>query len=151
MWTGPGSRPGEQQGSYTLTRAPARTVYWTPDGQPMPLQSVLPQRVGQTQELWVRVGSQEKHLMRLLLLRVPAEVAERRRASLKSDAVRRQKPVRQRAWELADWTILLTDAPAKLLSLSEALVLLRERWQMELLYKLWKQGGQIDEWRTANP
>ncbi len=22
---------------------------------------------------------------------------------------------------------------------------------MELLYKLWKQDGQIDEWRTANP
>jgi hypothetical protein len=59
--------------------------------------------------------------------------------------------VRQRAWELADWTILLTDAPAKLLSLPEALVLLRERWQMELLYKLWKQDGQVDEWRTANP
>src|SRR2546421_11803206 len=22
---------------------------------------------------------------------------------------------------------------------------------MELLYKLWKQHGQVDEWRTANP
>ncbi len=31
------------------------------------------------------------------------------------------------------------------------LVLLRERWQMELLYKLWKQQGQVDEWRTSNP
>jgi hypothetical protein len=36
------------------------------------------------------------------------------------------------------------------LSFPEALVLLRERWQMELLYKLWKQDGQIDEWRTTN-
>jgi hypothetical protein len=46
---------------------------------------------------------------------------------------------------LADWTLLLTDAPAKRLSLEEALVLLRERWQMELLYKLWKQHGQLEE------
>jgi hypothetical protein len=51
---------------------------------------------------------------------------------------------------LADWTILLTDAPAKKLRFEEALVLLRERWQMELLYKLWKADGLIDEWRTEN-
>lgn len=88
--------------------------------------------------------------MRLLILRVPEEVAQRRRADFEVDAARRGKPVRQRAWELADWTILLSDAPAKRLSLQEALVLLRERWQMELLYKLWKHYGHIDEWRTAN-
>ena len=52
---------------------------------------------------------------------------------------------------LADWTILLTDVPAKRLRFEEALVLLRERGQMELLYKLWKSDGRIDEWRTSNP
>src|SRR5260370_31535678 len=39
-------------GSYTLTRAPAKTLYWTPDGKRLKLESVLPQRVGQTKELW---------------------------------------------------------------------------------------------------
>jgi hypothetical protein len=53
--------------------------------------------------------------------------------------------------QLADWTILVTDVPAKRLRFEEALVLLRERWQMELLYKLWKQHGQVDEWHTADP
>ena len=52
---------------------------------------------------------------------------------------------------LADWTILLTDAPAKRLRFEEALVLLRERGPLELLYKLWKSEGMIDEWRTENP
>jgi hypothetical protein len=112
--------------------------------------ALLPQQVGQTKELWVRVGDEHRHLMRLLILRVPQEVAQRRRADLEADALRRNRPVRQRAWELADWTILLTDAPAHLLSFQEALVLLRERWQMEMLYKLWEQYGHIDEWRTAN-
>jgi len=137
-------------GSYTLTRAPAKTLYWTAEGKRLNLESVLPRRIGQTKELWVRVADEHRYLMRLLILRVPEEVAQRRRADLEADAVRRGKPVRQRAWELADWTILLSDAPAKRLSLQEALVLLRERWQMELLYKLWKQYGRIDEWRTAN-
>src|SRR5260221_7008628 len=120
------------------------------EGKPLNVDALLPQQVGQTKELWVRVGDEHRHLMRLLILRVPQEVAQRRRADLEADALRRNRPVRQRAWELADWTILLTDAPAHLLSLPEALVLLRERWQMEMLYKLWKQYGRIDEWQTAN-
>jgi len=114
------------------------------------LDALLPQQVGQTKELWVHVGDEYRHLMRLLILRVPEEVARRRRADLEADARRRGQPVRERAWKLAAWTILLTDVPTNLLSLQEALVLLRERWQMEMLYKLWKQYGRIDEWRTTN-
>jgi len=91
-----------------------------------------------------------KYPMRLLMLRVPKEIAEKRRKNLQAEAIRRQEPVCQQTLELADWTILLTDASAKRLHFEDALVLLRERWQMELLYKLWKQYGQIDEWRTSH-
>ena len=66
------------------------------------------------------------------------------------DAQRRGQTISEETLRLADWTILITDAPTKHLSFEEALVLLRERWQMELLYKLWKQDGLVDEWRTAN-
>src|SRR5215469_13436146 len=137
-------------GSYTLTRAQSKTRYWTPEGKPLQLDPLLPQQVGETKELWVQVADSHRYLMRLLIIRVPQEVAQRRRADLEAEALRRNRPIRQRAWELADWTILLTDAPAHLLNLQEALVLLRERWQMEMLYKLWKQYGRIDEWHTAN-
>ena len=41
--------------------------------------------------------------------------------------------------------------PSEKLSLDEALVLARARWQIELLFKLWKQHGQIDAWRTQKP
>ncbi len=113
--------------NYTLTRAPARTLYWTPEGKSLELNSLLPQLVGQTKELWVRGADQHRHLMRLLILRVPEEGTLRRRADREADAKRRGQPVRQRAWELAAWTILLTDAPAHLLRFQEALGLLRER------------------------
>ncbi len=30
-------------------------------------------------------------------------------------------------------------------------MLVRERWQIELLFKLWKPYGCLDEWRTSHP
>jgi len=55
------------------------------------------------------------------------------------------------ALALADWNVLITNVPAALLSLEEAMVVMRLRWQIELLFKLWKSHGHLDEWRTANP
>ena len=116
----------------------------------MRVQAVLPPRVGQTKEMHVLVGKQQQYPMRLLMVRVPKDVAEQRRQNLLKDASRRAQPVSQQALALADWTILLTDVPSKRLRLEEALVLLRERWQIEWLFKLWKQYGHIDEWRTTH-
>src|SRR5258708_22036401 len=36
-------------------------------------------------------------------------------------------------------------------SYEEILVLLRLRWQIERLFRLWKEGGKIDECRTKKP
>jgi hypothetical protein len=51
--------------------------------------------------------------------------------------------------QLADWVILLTNVPVEKLSAQEALVVMRCRWQIELLWKLWKQEGKIDAWRSG--
>jgi hypothetical protein len=82
---------------------------------------------------------------------VPKEVGDQRRKDLLADAKLRGQLISEQTLRLADWTILLTDAPAKRLRFEEALVLLRERGPLELLYKLWKSEGMIDEWRTENP
>jgi len=94
------------EGSYTLTRAPARTMFWTPEGKRWELEKHLPQRVGQTNQCWVRVADQYRYLMRLLMIRVPKEVAQQRRAALVADAARRQREVSTKALHLADWTLL---------------------------------------------
>jgi len=138
-------------GGYTLTRLLTSTALFTPQEEALVLALILPRQVGQLTELEVLVGSRRRHAMRLVLLRVPAEVGEKRRQRLREEARRRQQPVSEQALWLADWTILLTDAPATVLRAAEALVLLRERWQLELLYKLWKQQAQVEEWHTANP
>ena len=50
---------------------------------------------------------------------------------------------------LASWTIVVTNVPPRMLSLAETLVVLTVRWQIELLFRLWKEDGQIDEWRSS--
>ncbi len=140
-----------QAGACSLTRLHAGTALFTPTGQSLCLEQVLPPRVGQMKELHVLVGAKQRLPMRLLLLRVPKEVGDQRREDLLRDAQRRGQTVSEETLRLADWTILITDVPAKHLRFEEALVLLRERWQMELLYKLWKRDAQVDEWRTTNP
>jgi len=138
-------------GAYTLTRWQAGTALFTPAGKPLRMQSVVPRRVGQMKQLQVLVGATARHPMRVLMLRVPKKVGDQRRKDLLADAQRRGQSISAETLQLADWTIVLTDVAAKRLRFEEALVLLRERWQMELLYKLWKSDGLIDEWRTENP
>jgi hypothetical protein len=135
--------------SYTLTRPQSRTVFFTQAGKRFDLKTVLPPRIGQFKEMPVLVGIKQRHPMRLLMLRVPNDIAEQRRQRLLWEASRKGEQVSAQALELCNWLLLLTDAPAKRLSLQEAIVLQRQRWQIELLFKLWKQYGQIDQWRTT--
>jgi len=74
-------------GSYTLTRAQARTLYWTKDGQ-IAEDRRAASTTGRADERTdgVRVGDEHRHLMRLLILRVPEEVAQHRHAALAADA-----------------------------------------------------------------
>ena len=50
---------------------------------------------------------------------------------------------------LAAWTLFVTTVPAERLTLREALVLGRMRWQIELLLKLWKSQGHVDASRST--
>lgn len=140
-----------EAGAWSLSRLQVGTMVLDRQGQCLNLLQCAPKQVGQYKELPVLLGSHLRLHMRLLMLRVPKAVADQRRERLQAEAKRRGQTVSEQTLALADWTLLVTDVPCSQLSLLEALVLLRERWQMELLYKLWKQDGQVDEWRTANP
>ena len=136
------------RGIFFLSRLKARSLLFDEQGERLDLLSVL---AGQdTLDLPVRLGN-EQVAVRLLAIRVPEEVANERRRKLAEEAKRRQRTVRKEKRALAGWTVLITNAARELLSLEEALVLGRTRWQIELLFKLWKEHSRIDEWRSSKP
>lgn len=102
-------------------------------------------------EFEVLVSAQQQFPMRLLFERVPKEVADARKRSLRQEAKKHGRVCSPESLELANWTLALTTVAAPRLSLVEALILLRLRWQIELLFKLWKSHGQLDQWRTHKP
>ncbi|GAC1656018.1 MAG: hypothetical protein NVS4B8_30970 [Herpetosiphon sp.] len=97
------------------------------------------------------VGKGGRVAARLLARRVPQEVADERRRRIRAAAKDKGRAPAKAALALAAWNVLITNAPVDLLSLEEAMVVLRLRWQIELLFKLWKSHGHVADWRTARP
>ena len=143
-------RAYDAAGAFFLTRLLHNTGVFDEAGNRLDLRQVL-EAVGDRVDLPVQIGTSEPLRVRLLAVRVPQEVADQRRRRLKFEARRRGQNISNERLALASWTILVTNLRAEQLSLAEALVLARVRWQIELIFKLWKSHGKVDEWRTQKP
>lgn len=157
---------------------PAKTgmVYIDPRGVASDLQTLLETYAtdGDILDMQVQIGVRERVGARLIAQKRSPEQAQQRRErsgqsmTMPAKGVQRlgrnthtpqkaaprkrmrRKPGRARL-KLLDWTIIVTNVPASVLSAEEVLLLLRCRWQMELLWKLWKQLSHLDTWRSAKP
>jgi Transposase DDE domain len=99
----------------------------------------------------VQVGQRPPLGARLLAARVPPAVAQERRRQLRAAAKREGTTPSRDRLALADWTLLLTNVPPEQLTVAEALVLVGVRWQIELVFKLWKEQGRFEQWQSAKP
>jgi hypothetical protein len=141
------------QGVYVLTRVPAWTAFFEPKGKGfrrLDLLKWLRRAVGDRLERSVCVFHQQKLQLRLLAVRVPQEVAEQRRQQVRRDAKKRGRPVSQRKLDLCEWHILLTNAPETLLTVNNACAVRRVRWQVELVFKVFKSEGGIEKTQARN-
>jgi hypothetical protein len=89
--------------------------------------------------------------VRLIMVRVSEEVAEARIERMKRERHEHGTVATPRQIALTHWTMLITNAPADLLSVGDVLVLQQARWHIEILIKAWKNIGHIDEWRSKSP
>jgi hypothetical protein len=138
-----------QQGVCWLMRLKGQTAVAVAGRPVRGLAAWLARRGAERIDCSVEVGSQERLRCRLLAVRVPKAVARQRRTRLRKEA--RDKGYRVRAERLAlcAWSVWISNVPAERLSVSAVEVLSRVRWQIELLFKLWKSHGEIDTSRSG--
>jgi hypothetical protein len=137
-------------GSFWLSRAHASTSIQTDDGRWWSLVDLLTATTTASLDLPVRLGKQAQLPARLLAQRVPQEVADQRRRRLRATARDKGTTVSASVLALAEWTVFVTNVPPQGLSLDEALVLGRMRWQIELVFKRWKSHGEVDVVRNVS-
>ena len=140
-----------QQGVFWLSRLQLQTAVYDAAGDRQELLAFLEASPTDTVEHQVTLGIDPRVPARLLATRVPQDVAAVRRRRLRVAAQTKGWQVRAVRLALAAWTVLVTNVPAARLTLGEARVLARVRWQIELLFKLWKSHGRVDESRSTTP
>ena len=89
--------------------------------------------------------------LRLVAVRARPQTVARHQASIREAAQNHGRTPPARALALADWILVLTTATSQQASAAQVATLMRLRWQIELLFKLWKDQGQLDETRGWNP
>ena len=138
-----------QHAVFWLSRLQMQTAIYDATGPPG-TPGILETQPTDTIELAVTLGERQRLASRLLAVRVPQDVADARRRRLRKAARDKGRQVSASRLALAAWTIFVTNVPTERLTLREALVLWRMRWQIELLFKLWKSQGHVDESRSTS-
>lgn len=137
-----------EQGVYWLSRFRVGTTVFHPDGQRLDLLAHLDKASGSV-VLPLHVGSEERLSAFLVAERIPDDAYAKRLARLQEQARLDQRLLSPRQAVFARWTLYLTNIPD--LTFPQAHLLARTRWQIELLFKLWKSHGKVLVSRSADP
>jgi hypothetical protein len=131
-------------GAYWISRWQQGTAVFDADGRPLELLESVRRHKGKGPiDLPILLGSAERLACRLIVLRVPQEMADRRRQVAYEKARKHGRAPSREHLDWCDWTIFVTNGPAELLSWKEVVVLYRARWQIELMFKLWKSHNHL--------
>lgn len=95
-------------------------------------------------ELNLLVGREVKLPCRVLAVRLPADVVQERRRKAKANARRKGRTLSANKLAWLAWNVYITNVPPTMLTLSQAVLIYTLRWQIELLFRLWKNEAHLD-------
>lgn len=133
-------------GAYWISRFQHGTTVFDASGKRLQLLSFL-RRLGPhgLVDVGVLLGEEERLACRLVAVRVPPETVARRRQKIWEKARDHGRQPSREYLDMQEWTVFVTNCPPELLSWKEVVVLYRARWQIELLFKLWKSHNRLEE------
>jgi hypothetical protein len=141
----PNLRRDSEQGIEWITRIPAGVktmIHW--DDQEIPLISFLSHFEGGEFDLPGIIGT-EKYGVRLTGFRLDAKTAAERLRKKRREAQKHGRKVSEEQSILCQWSIYATNISEQKCGTQVIGALYRVRWQVELLFKLWKSEGQLDK------
>lgn len=100
-----------------------------------------------TQAYCLYLGQVERVPVRVIARRLPPAALEERRRKAHQNARRGGRTLSTAYCEWLSWTILMTNLPCSRLSDDQILHLYGLRWQIELIFKLWKSYAHLDHVR----
>lgn len=136
---------------FWVLRPNLQTAMYTDAGHRLDLLALLHAHPATVLDVPIQLGRRQRIACRLIAAPVLPEVCAERQQRLQEDAQAKGRTVSARRLALAAWTLVVTNVPPDQLTAAEALVLIRVRWQIELLFKLWKDVGLLDQTRAKRP
>ena len=141
----------DRQEAYFLSRSKSNQNYYTKDENgkyhKLEIEKYLP-KDGQRIELKeVYVGVATKRVkVRLILEKVPQLVLEKRTARLKRAAIKQSKrKISEERKRMSQYNVFITNASEEQLPIDQIRLVYTLRWQIELMFKIWKSIFKIDK------
>ena len=149
------SRMKEQSegNEYWLSRLQPRTKIFDDNFQAIDLHKHIKEQSQHCNqfEINVTIGAEAHMQARLICYKLNEESASRRRAKLNKNSNKQGRKPSAEILALCDWNLFITNVEEEKLSIKECLILYRVRWQIELLFKLWKSQCKLVDSRSENP
>jgi len=107
-------------------------------------------REGQSKELIVHLGAERDVECRLIIEKVPGQLADEKRRKLKTDKVNKRKAISKGRLDFCDLNVFITNATADQLPIESVRAIYGLRWQIEIYFKTWKSYMNIDKIENMN-
>jgi hypothetical protein len=137
----------KQQDVFWISRYKATTkLFSAQTGQELDIPALFSHQ--ETLYLPVLVGAKKKLKAYLVIRRSSDETAHNRQQRRAYRAKRKQQVLSQKTLALAHWEVYLTNVPD--FTIDEICALARARWQIELVFKLWKSFFGLELSQSAD-
>jgi len=137
------------QGAKFISRLRHGTEVYDSEGKPLNLVAYLRQQPTGLVDRPIQLGASVRLRCRLVAIRVPQEVAHRRRQQARDKAAKKGRQPTAEYLELLGWSLFVTNGSEEELTWKAVVVLYRARWQIELLFKLWKSHNRLAQQRAG--
>lgn len=134
--------------AFFISRLKIQTNLYTNQDEKIDLLKLLKNKTILEKDIFL---SEQKLPVRLIAIKVSESEIKNRMKKLKEESRKSCREINKLREELIDFNIYLTNIPEDMVTFKEIIILTKVRWQIELLFKLWKNEGKIDEWRTLKP